>query len=36
MGSEEDFKGAAAYLSSDLSAYVTGQNIIVDGGWITW
>lgn len=36
MGIEEDFKGAAAYLSSDLSAYVTGQNIVVDGGWITW
>jgi NAD(P)-dependent dehydrogenase (short-subunit alcohol dehydrogenase family) len=36
MGSEEDFKGAAAYLSSDLSAYVTGQNIVVDGGWTTW
>lgn len=36
MGNEEDFKGAAAYLASDLSAYVTGQNLIVDGGWTTW
>jgi len=33
MATEEDFKGVIAYLSSDLSAYVTGQNIIVDGGW---
>ena len=33
MGTEEDFKGIIAYLSSDLSAYVTGQNILVDGGW---
>lgn len=36
MATEEDFKGAALYLASDLSAYVTGQNIIVDGGWSVW
>ena len=36
MGVEEDFKGIAAYLSSDLSAYVTGQNFMVDGGWTAW
>lgn len=33
MSTEEDFKGAISYLASDLSAYVTGQNLIVDGGW---
>jgi len=36
MAVEEDFKGAVAYLSSDLSSYVTGQNIIIDGGWTVW
>ena len=33
MATEEDFKGAIAYLATDLSIYVTGQNLIVDGGW---
>tara|TARA_Y100000294_G_scaffold176143_1_gene197811 strand:+ start:2959 stop:3753 length:795 start_codon:yes stop_codon:yes gene_type:complete len=33
MAKEEDFMGIIAYLASDASSYVTGQNIIIDGGW---
>lgn len=36
MATEEDLKGAVAYLASNLSAYVTGHNLIVDGGWTIW
>jgi NAD(P)-dependent dehydrogenase (short-subunit alcohol dehydrogenase family) len=36
MGTEEDFKGAIAYFASDLSSWVTGENLMVDGGWTVW
>ncbi len=36
MANAEDFKGAIAYLASDLSGYVTGQNLLVDDGWSSW
>jgi NAD(P)-dependent dehydrogenase (short-subunit alcohol dehydrogenase family) len=36
MATEEDFRGVIQFLSSDLSSYVTGQVITVDGGFGVW
>lgn len=36
MGVEDDLKGAVLYFSCDISAWVTGQNLVVDGGWSAW
>ena len=36
MADKEELKGAVAYLCSDASSFVTGHNLILDGGMSSW
>ena len=36
MATEDDFRGAIAFLTSDLSSYMTGQILGIAGGWGVW
>jgi NAD(P)-dependent dehydrogenase (short-subunit alcohol dehydrogenase family) len=36
LGETDDLKAAVVYLASPGAKFMTGQDVIVDGGWTVW